>query len=94
MTDSLDLVPIAGFVGKGSSGKLMNSFLVAAYDSQINKFIGLCKIGTGFMQQDLTEITLRFSQRLLNERPENYDIPKQLVQIFNKKDIIQIDNVN
>jgi len=78
MTDTVDLVPIAGFIGKGSTGKLMNSFLVAAYNPDKDVYIGVCKLGTGFMQQDLEEITKRFSARLLNEMPNNYRIPNLL----------------
>jgi DNA ligase 1 len=76
VTDTLDLVPIAGFIGKGSSKNQMNSFLVSVFDPVSKNFIGLCKIGTGFVQQDLVDIQNRFLPNLLKEAPDNYIIPR------------------
>lgn len=80
--DTLDLIPIAGFIGKGSSNDQMNSFLVAVFDPVSKFFVGICKLGTGFEQQDLVDIQKRFLPNLLKEAPDNYIIPRLLRPTF------------
>jgi DNA ligase-1 len=75
VSDTLDLIPIAGYIGKGSDSSKMNSFLVSVYDKNLDQYIGLCKIGTGFDQKDLNEIQSRFLPHMLNSLPGNYILP-------------------
>ena len=49
--DTLDLVPIGGFYGKGSRTGLFGSYLMAAYSVHLKKFFSVCKLGTGFSQK-------------------------------------------
>lgn len=46
--DTLDLVPIGGYFGKGSRTGLYGSYLMAAYSSRLKRFFTVCKLGTGF----------------------------------------------
>lgn len=46
--DTLDLVPIGAYNGKGRRKDFYGAFLLATYNSNLKKFEAICKIGTGF----------------------------------------------
>jgi DNA ligase-1 len=78
MTDTLDLVPIAGFIGKGAKKSHFNGFLMAAYNKSNNTYIGLCKLGTGFNQELIEQINMRILPYLIHDKPENYLVPPSI----------------
>ena len=58
MRDTLDLVPIGAFYGRGNRTGMYGSFLMASYNSSSQKFETVCKLGTGFTLKQLAEIEL------------------------------------
>jgi DNA ligase 1 len=58
MRDTLDLVPIAAFYGKGNRTGLYGSFLMASYNSNTKMFESVCKLGTGFSWEQLQTLKL------------------------------------
>ncbi|KAL6120910.1 cdc17 [Nucleospora cyclopteri] len=55
MGDSVDLIVIGAYYGKGKRTGTYGNFLLAAYNDEIDKFEACCKIGTGFSDENLTE---------------------------------------
>ncbi|PWA94062.1 DNA ligase 1 [Artemisia annua] len=53
--DSLDLVPIAAFEGKGKRKGHFGAFLLACYDNDKDEYQAICRIGTGFSDAMLEE---------------------------------------
>jgi DNA ligase-1 len=53
LTDTIDLVVIGGFHGRGRRAGTFGTYLLAAYDSKRRVFTSLAKVGTGFSDQDL-----------------------------------------
>lgn len=69
--DSLDLVPIAAFHGRGKRTGVYGAFLLACYDSSNEEFQSICKIGTGFSESVLEERSASLRSKVI-PKPKAY----------------------
>ncbi|KAG8371261.1 hypothetical protein BUALT_Bualt13G0069200 [Buddleja alternifolia] len=69
--DSLDLVPIAAFHGRGKRTGVYGAFLLACYDSDKEEFQSICKIGTGFSEAVLEERSTSLRSKVI-PKPKSY----------------------
>lgn len=53
MIDTVDLVVVGGFYGRGRRGGKIGTLLMAAYDPKTDTFKTVCKVGSGFTDEDL-----------------------------------------
>ncbi|KAN0044790.1 hypothetical protein ACTA71_006313 [Dictyostelium dimigraforme] len=74
MTDSLDLVPIGAWYGKGKRTGTYGAYLLACYDENNEEFQTLCKIGTGFSDERLTTFTNELKPHLINQPRNQFNI--------------------
>ena len=88
--DSLDLVVVGGFFGKGRRTGIYGTLLLAVYDDRNDAFASVCKVGTGFTDEDLDrlyqilhpKITIRKSARIDSEmRADVWFEPEVVIEI-------------
>ncbi|CAI9268421.1 unnamed protein product [Lactuca saligna] len=69
--DSLDLVPIAAFHGRGKRVGVYGAFLLACYDNNKDEYQTICKIGTGFSEAMLEERSTSLRSKVI-PKPKSY----------------------
>lgn len=69
--DTIDVVVIGGYHGRGKRRGVYGGFLLACYDSSSEEYQALCKIGTGFSDEDLQTLTKTLEEHVI-EAPRNY----------------------
>lgn len=56
LTDSLDLVVVGAFSGRGKRAGSYGALLMAAYDEKTDLFQTICKVGSGFTDEDIAKL--------------------------------------
>ncbi len=75
MIDTVDLVVVGAFYGKGRRGGKYGALLMAAYDPDTDTFKTVCKVGSGFTDEELER---------LNEMLKPYIIPQKHPRVDSK----------
>jgi len=76
--DSLDVVPIGAFFGKGKRHGAYGAFLLAIYNQEEEEFQTVCKAGTGFSDEDLKTHYEFFKTRTLAKPESTYNVDSKL----------------
>ncbi|XP_072219764.1 DNA ligase 1 [Leuresthes tenuis] len=69
--DTVDLCVIGAYLGKGKRAGTYGGFLLACYDEENEEFQSVCKIGTGFKDEDL-EQHYKFLKEHILAKPRAY----------------------
>ncbi|CAD2217917.1 DNA ligase N terminus/ATP dependent DNA ligase domain/ATP dependent DNA ligase C terminal region containing protein, putative [Angomonas deanei] len=85
VTDTLDLVPLGGFYGKGKRTGVFGGFLLGCYDPEGDEYQSICKIGTGFQDEELESLTRLLSDSIVGEKPGYYRADDAGVDVWFKE---------
>ncbi|KAI2472077.1 ATP-dependent DNA ligase [Annulohypoxylon bovei var. microspora] len=69
--DSLDLVVLGAYYGKGKRTSVYGAFLLACYNAASDTYETICNIGTGFSEQVLEELHKQLSETVI-DRPKPF----------------------
>lgn len=72
--DSLDLVVVGAYYGRGKRTSVYGAFLLACYDSESETYQTICKLGTGFSEEELESHHKNLQPFELTVRKKYYDI--------------------
>merc|ERR1712151_944936 len=72
--DSIDVVPIGAFLGKGKRHGAYGAFLLAIYNPDEEEFQTVCKAGTGFSDEDLKTHYEFFKDRTLPKPETTFNV--------------------
>jgi len=62
MADTVDLVVVGAFWGKGKRGGIFSSLLMAAYNPDNDTFETVCKVATGFSDEEYAELQKKLAE--------------------------------
>ncbi|OII76696.1 DNA ligase ATP-dependent family protein [Cryptosporidium andersoni] len=65
--DSIDVVPIAAFHGKGKRCGIYGTFLLAVYNPNSEIYETICKIGTGFSEEILQKLYNMLTEYIISD---------------------------
>ncbi|HYB92583.1 MAG TPA: ATP-dependent DNA ligase, partial [archaeon] len=73
MADTVDLVAVGAFAGRGRRAGSYGALLMAAYDPDSDTFKTVCKLGSGFTDEDLADMPKTFEQYTISHRHARVD---------------------
>lgn len=65
--DTLDLVAVGAFAGRGRRTGTFGALLMAAYNGEKDVFETVCKLGTGFNDEILSQLPVMFQDEQINQ---------------------------
>ncbi|GLD98297.1 hypothetical protein PINS_up006994 [Pythium insidiosum] len=69
LPDTLDLVPVAAYFGRGRRAGQFGSFLLASYDSSTGRYETIGKVGSGFSDAALAELSDALRDDIMPDGP-------------------------
>ena len=73
MIDTVDLVVIGAFYGRGRRGGKYGALLMAAYDPDTDTFKSVCKVGSGFSDEELDRLPELLKPYMRDTKPPRVD---------------------
>ena len=77
LSNTVDLVAVGAFAGRGRRAGTYGALLLAAYDPDADVFRTVTKCGTGFSDADLAALPARMAPLVTAERPARVDARQQ-----------------
>ena len=78
LSDTLDLVIIGAFAGRGRRSGTYGALLCAAYNSDEDVFQTVCKLGTGFSDEQLANLPKKLEDAKVDKSPARVTVTKDM----------------
>ncbi|MEM2226886.1 MAG: ATP-dependent DNA ligase [Candidatus Bathyarchaeia archaeon] len=88
--DTFDLVPVGAFMGRGKRAGTYGALLMAAYNDEEDVFETVCKLGSGFTDEDLKALPEKMKPYVINHKhprvksqiePDVWFVPSLVMEI-------------
>ena len=90
LSDTLDLVAVGAFAGRGKRAGGYGALLMAAYDADADVFRTTCKLGTGFDDETLLGLRDRFTHVTIAHRHARVDSKLEADVWFEPKNVLEV----
>lgn len=90
MIDTVDLVVVGAFHGRGKRAGSYGALLVAAYDPETNTFKTVCKVGSGFTDEDLATLPKLFESYKIQSKHPKVDSELECDVWFEPRIVIEV----
>ncbi len=88
--DSLDLVVIGAFFGRGRRTGRYGTLLVATYNDENDTFSSICKVGTGFTDENLDQLYQILSNKVTLKKNQKIDSGMESDVWFDPELVIEV----
>lgn len=78
MTDTVDLVVVGAFYGRGRRKATYGALLLSTYDDEADRFTTITKCGSGFTDKDLSELPKKLKPYLISHKHPRVELKKEL----------------
>ena len=79
LTDTIDVVVIGGFYGKGRRSGVFGALLCAIYDTKKDQFVSFCKLGTGFTDDTLQKLHTTLVPLISKKKPARAKVQNEMI---------------
>ncbi len=90
MADSVDLVVVGAFFGRGKRTGVYGAILASVYDEDTDTFPAVCKIGTGFTDDMLNEFKERLDEHKLEAKSPKVVSDMEAEVWFEPEEVIEV----
>ncbi len=78
LADTIDLVVVGGYYGRGKRSGVFGALLCAAYDERRDEFLTVCKLGTGLTDEMLAELPKKLKKSESAKKPARVVVKKEM----------------
>src|SRR5438034_2254563 len=90
LSDTIDLVVLGAFAGRGKRAGTYGALLMAAYDKDADVFRTVCKLGTGFDDATLAVLPKRLAPNRVAHRPVRVDSKLEADDWFDPAIVLEV----
>jgi DNA ligase-1 len=90
MVEPVDLVVVGAFHGRGRRAGSYGALLMASYDPDEDRYMTVCKVGSGFTDVDLASLPDMLDKERVEVKPGNVDSLMEAEIWFNPKVVMEI----
>ena len=90
LNDTIDLVIVGGFAGRGKRAGAYGALLMAAYDADADIFRTTCKLGTGFADETLFALPEKLKEAKRDQKPARVDSKLEPDVWFEPKTVLEV----